>query len=556
MNQKHVPASTEKAIGNYSQPVHIRIFQHFRTIRTQSVMGSRVTAEPQSQITTRRSSPGLKRHHKILIVAAVIFVALCVVGFIYIRILPFSEQAILKELSEASDTQVTARGYHRTHFPSPGCVLERVEFHKGSQRFMLVSIDKLVIKGTYLGLLRHHVHHINAVHAHIFIPPFGTNLTFHTEHSNIVVEELIANGALVEFAPEKPDHQPFIFDVHEALLSNIRWGTPIQYRLKFLNPEPPGEISVAGQFGSWAEGHPGDTPISGQYSFDKANLGVYGGIAGYLSSQGKFGGVLKHIDVSGHTETPDFKVASGGHKVKLTTEFDAYVDGMHGDTYLKRVEAHVGHTTVVASGSVARAPGQKGRLTQLKLGVNHGRIEDILGLFVSAPHSPMAGEASLISNAQFPSGDGSFLHKLKMDGQFGVGEGSFTNQNTQTDVDKLSAGARGQNKDDPQTVVTDLKGTVELVEGIARFSTLSFGIPGARARLHGTYNLENHQVNLHGNMRVETRISKTTTGFKSLLLKVLDPIFKKKKKGEIVPVHILGTYEKPDFGLDLNNQKK
>jgi hypothetical protein len=32
---------------------------------------------------------------------------------------------------------------------------------------------------------------------------------------------------------------------------------------------------------------------------------------------------------------------------------------------------------------------------------------------------------------------------------------------------------------------------------------------------------------------------------------MMDPIFKKKNKGEIVPVHIAGTYEKPEFGLDL-----
>jgi len=34
----------------------------------------------------------------------------------------------------------------------------------------------------------------------------------------------------------------------------------------------------------------------------------------------------------------------------------------------------------------------------------------------------------------------------------------------------------------------------------------------------------------------------------------MDPIFKKKKKGEVVPVHIAGTYEKPQFGLDLSQQ--
>jgi hypothetical protein len=54
-------------------------------------------------------------------------------------------------------------------------------------------------------------------------------------------------------------------------------------------------------------------------------------------------------------------------------------------------------------------------------------------------------------------------------------------------------------------------------------------------------------------MKVDTKISKTTSGAKALLLKIMDPLFRKKAKGEIVPVHILGTYEKPQFGLDLAN---
>jgi hypothetical protein len=95
---------------------------------------------------------------------------------------------------------------------------------------------------------------------------------------------------------------------------------------------------------------------------------------------------------------------------------------------------------------------------------------------------------------------------------------------------------------------------VFLSDEIAHFSDLSFDIPGAQAEMHGTYSIvEPYRINLHGNMRVETRISKTTSGVKSLLLKVMDPFFKKKKKGEIVPVHILGTYKKPQYGLDLTD---
>ena len=61
-----------------------------------------------------------------------------------------------------------------------------------------------------------------------------------------------------------------------------------------------------------------------------------------LSSQGKFGGTLRHIDISGKTDIPDFEVKSGGHPMRLTTEFTAYVDGIHGDT-LKRVDIQNSH---------------------------------------------------------------------------------------------------------------------------------------------------------------------------------------------------------------------
>jgi len=39
------------------------------------------------------------------------------------------------------------------------------------------------------------------------------------------------------------------------------------------------------------------------------------------------------------------------------------------------------------------------------------------------------------------------------------------------------------------------------------------------------------------------------------LLKIMEPFFKKKRKGEIVPVRISGTFEHPTFGLDLNDEK-
>ena len=170
----------------------------------------------------------------------------------------------------------------------------------------------------------------------------------------------------------------------------------------------------------------------------------------------------------------------------------------------------------------------------------------------------MSGPLVLRTHAEIPPGADAFLKKIGLNGGFGVDAGNFSSEETQQDVDKLSAGARGEKMDDPETVLPDLSGRVVLTLGVAHFSDLRFSVPGAKARMQGTYDILNHKIDLHGRMRVDSNISKTETGFKSLLLKIMDPIFKKKKKGEVVPIHILGTYEKPQFGLDLsqNDQKK
>jgi hypothetical protein len=500
-----------------------------------------------------RSEIRAKLRKALFILALVAAFMLCVAAVLCVKYWPFSETAVQEDLAQAADSSVTIRSYHPTYFPSPGCILEGIEFRHGANNFKLITITKLVVEGSYLGILRRHVPRITTIGARVFIPPFGENVKFHSQHSNLVVDELVGNGTGVEFTSSDSRKRPLIFDVHEAFFRSVRWGSPIRSRLKFHNPDPPGEISTEGAFGPWADGHPQDTLMSGTYTFEHADLGVYGGIAGTLSSAGKFDGAFRHINVSGTTDTPDFVVTSGGHQHNLTTRFDAYVDATHGDTFLNRVEARIGRTTLIAQGSIAGAPGRKGKLADLRFTSRHGRIENVLSLFVTANRSPMSGDLSVVARAQVGHGDQPFLERVKLDGKFGIDEGAFKPE-TQKDVNALSAGARGENKDDPETVLTDLKGTVDLSGGVAYFHDLEFGVPGAKAHLHDTYNILNHKINLHGELKVDTKISKTSSGAKALLLKIMDPLFRKKKKGEIVPVHILGTYEKPQFGLDLANK--
>jgi hypothetical protein len=73
--------------------------------------------------------------------------------------------------------------------------------------------------------------------------------------------------------------------------------------------------------------------------------------------------------------------------------------------------------------------------------------------------------------------------------------------------------------------------------------------------MHGTYDLISHKIDLRGQLKVDTKISNTTSGAKAFLLKMMEPFFKKRRRGEIVPVRISGTYEHPTFGLDLNDKK-
>src|SRR5215469_1790484 len=510
-------------------------------------MASTATTAASGMVRSRESKRKRRKAFWLAVVAAIVA---CLFLILLARFWPFTQKSILGDLGEAADSVVAAQSYHATLFP-PGCVLEGVTFrHQGSE---FITIQKLIVAGSYLGVLRRHVRRIEAIGAQVYIPAIGSHAKFHAQRSRTTVDELIANGAYVEFEPSKPHKGHFRFDVHQATLRNVRWGGAISYHLQFHNPNPPGEVSADGKFGAWADGRAENTPFSGRFTFEHADLAYSHGIAGMLWSQGQFDGSLKHLNINGSAVVPDFEIASSGNKVKLEARFDAYVDGMNGDTFLQHVEARFGKTDLVAEGSIASSSGHKGKFASVRLKVMNGRTEDVLGLFVTGT-SPMSGPLWLEAEATLPPDESQFAKKVDLEGTFHIDEGRFSKQTTQRDVDELSAGARGKNKQFPPLVLADLSGHVKLQQGTANFSELSFTIPGAKARMYGTYSIQNYRINLHGRMRVETKISKTSSGIKSLALKILDPLFRKRKKGEIVPIHIAGTYQKPQFGLDLTNQ--
>jgi hypothetical protein len=52
-------------------------------------------------------------------------------------------------------------------------------------------------------------------------------------------------------------------------------------------------------------------------------------------------------------------------------------------------------------------------------------------------------------------------------------------------------------------------------------------------------------------LQVATKLSKGSTGVKSVLFKAVEPFLKKKNGGEIVPIKMGGTFSHPSYGLDV-----
>jgi hypothetical protein len=155
--------------------------------------------------------------------------------------------------------------------------------------------------------------------------------------------------------------------------------------------------------------------------FQNANLDTINGLAGILSSKGTFTGPLDHIEVQGTTETPDFQLDVGGSAVPLTTTFTALVDGSDGDTYLRRVEAKILDSELVATGAVIGLEGVPGRRIEVTVDMPNGRIEDMLRLAVTSEKPLLQGDAQA----------GSDLEKKKVieDGarrQFGLSQAAFS----------------------------------------------------------------------------------------------------------------------------------
>jgi len=512
-----------------------------------------------------------KRSSLILWCAIVgVFVALIfgVATILIVRNWPFTRQAVTVALQDRFARTVEIRSFRSTYFP-PGCIAEGVSFLHRKRKDLppLITVRTLIVQASYAGMFSLHkrVGHVQVIGLHVLVPPKSPNgqggvmpLTDSTSNNTLAIGEIRADGAVVEFMSGRGDREPFKLEIHQLILDHVGENGPIFYRATLLNTDPPGEIRSTGQFGPWNSEAPGSTPVSGSYTFENANLGVFAGLAGTLASRGKFSGTIEHIESEGGADVPNLHVTSSTHTVHLSTEFHAVVDGTNGDTQLQNVRSHFQRTTVLSSGGVTGKPGQHGKTVALEMIVKDGRIDDLLRLLTEEKNPSMTGSVSIHAKVKVPPGPLGFLKKLDLEGDFGIGDERFTNTEVQVPLNKLSESARGEDKkqqaDDPETVLSNLKGHISVKNGIATLSDVSFSAPGTLAQIRGTYNLLDKTVNLQGVLHTNGKLSDTTSGFKALVLKAVGP-FLKKKTVTVVPFTVTGTSKQPSFALDFDGKR-
>jgi hypothetical protein len=197
----------------------------------------------------------------------------------------------------------------------------------------LAVVKRMRVEASLRGMLSEllHLDRVTLVGLHIRVPPKQVDQSKPDEPKRelprFVVDEVIADGTLLEILPKKEGKEPLAFEISRLTLHSAGTVAPMRFRATLSNPTPPGDIESTGEFGPWRNDEPNLTPVSGTYTFQNADLSAFKGIAGILSSEGKYQGQLGRIEVDGWTDTPDFKVKTGGQSVHLKTQFHAIVDG-------------------------------------------------------------------------------------------------------------------------------------------------------------------------------------------------------------------------------------
>jgi hypothetical protein len=451
--------------------------------------------------------------------------------------------------AEADLESVAVSLFPRLSIKGTGLTLVRA---RDEHRLPFIRIEQFQASGSVLQVLRRTINLVEIDGFQIDVargrkPQDGPSLR---RARDLKIDEIRAARGLLRILPDDPEKLPLHFPLEMVTFRDFSFEHAGRYSAHLINPKPEGVIQSSGWFGPWNAFAPRSTPLSGDYTFTDARLDTIKGIGGTLNSKGSFEGVLEHINVTGTTSTPDFQLDLAHQPMNLDTQFRAVVDGTSGDTHLEEVNAKLGESHIVAMGSVAGVRGAKGRTISLAVTAD-GRFDDFLRLAVKAQRPPMRGGIALKTSLVIPPGDVDVLERIQLKGSFKIRRGQFTSDTVQDKVDELSRRGRGEPTNERvNNVLADFGGNFALQHSRLELPSFQFEVDGARVALGGNYQLPNQRLDFEGALLLDAPLSRTTTGFKSLLLKIVDPLFRKQGAGTMLPIVVTGTVSQPSFGVD------
>jgi hypothetical protein len=381
------------------------------------------------------------------------------------------------------------------------------------------------------------------------------------------VDTMEVTGAELVMETAKPGKLPLDFQIARLKLTNIAAGGALGFDAELTNPRPEGKIKTTGSFGPWQTADPGESPITGDYRFDHADLASFKGIAGILNSTGHYQGTLRDLVVDGQADVPDFRLTHFGNALPLSTRFHALVDGTNGDTRLDPVDATLGRSHFTAQGEIVRQPeaviagAQQygGHEIALTVNVDKGRIEDFLRLASHSGNVLLTGDVKVKTSLEIPPGPAPVHERLKLDGWFLLDKARFASGKIQGRIAELSLRGQGKPNElkttDAGTVLSRMQSNFQLAGGVVTLPAFDYTVPGATIQISGTYGLEGGALNFAGVAKMDAPVSKMVGGWKGALLKPANRYFKKDGAGTEVPIHIEGTREEPKFGIDFDRMK-
>lgn len=476
---------------------------------------------------------------------------------------PFRYREVHPLLQQIFRSRIDVKSYHRTYFPHPGFIAEDITMYRHGDTHIpvLATIQRMRVEGTWSGLFLHphQLYQMRLEGVRVQIPPPGTRArrmdfdqgVIDTSGQKMEIETIIADGTTLDFLQH--GSPPLRFTFPALQVHNVQARQPMQFYAEARVPVVHGSLFANGSLGPFQTTNYNATPILGTWSLENSDLSCIDGISGHAAASGNFSGKFSAMDVVGKAAIPDFRAGSG-HTVRMDAAYHITISGPTGNVIIRDAQVTSGSSVISASGSVTGTP----KKVAVTIATKDSRVQDLLQI-IEEDSPQVAGNISFQAAVEFNQGPEKFLQRLHLKGEASLTRMRFARPDTRQAVDAFSARVRkdpsGNSPPDPTDVAAQAWSQTTFDHGMAFFPDIHVSIPGAQARLHGTFNLLDTSIHLIGKVALQQNISHAVTGWKSWLLKPLIPFFAHEGAGAVVSIAVTGTAAQPKIGQNILHNK-